>query len=399
MSFKPLRDTCLLLLICAVLTIAGVYGFDRYLDYEIEHLPYNPTVLHPYENEARDKGLAFRKRSLEHKDILLLGSSELEIHVPQNPIYMFPNTQAPWEISAGGRAYAQSLREAMYMGALPKEMMQGQKIVLITSVQWFSSPEIIKDGQQARFSELQYIKTLKNPSISKETKQYIARRMYVFLDGNSNFDRARYFTGLFISDKPWDKLQLTLMQPFIRGMEFYLELRDKLDTYRIIKAAPPYTKPPLKKIDWKTEYAKAEEQGKLSTTNNKFYAYNPYFDRWIKPNLYFVKGKSSKVDLLHGKEWDDLNCLLNLCKENGVTLYVVIMSTNGYYYDWTGMNKSMRDKFYKQLCGVLDKHGVQYLNLQDKEYEPYFYFDVMHLGWKGWLYVDEQFCKHFGKAQ
>jgi hypothetical protein len=70
MSFKPLRDTCLLLLICAVLTIAGVYGFDRYLDYEIEHLPYNPTVLHPYENEARDKGLAFRKRSLEHKDIL-----------------------------------------------------------------------------------------------------------------------------------------------------------------------------------------------------------------------------------------------------------------------------------------------------------------------------------------
>jgi hypothetical protein len=28
-----------------------------------------------------------------------------------------------------------------------------------------------------------------------------------------------------------------------------------------------------------------------------------------------------------------------LCKENQVSLYVVIMSTNGYYYDWTGMTK------------------------------------------------------------
>ena len=34
-----------------------------------------------------------------------------------------------------------------------------------------------------------------------------------------------------------------------------------------------------------------------------------------------------------------------------------------------------------------------------KEYEPYFYYDVMHLGWKGWLYVDEQLTRHYGQAQ
>jgi D-alanine transfer protein len=58
----------------------------------------------------------------------------------------------------------------------------------------------------------------------------------------------------------------------------------------------------------------------------------------------------------------------------------------------------MRDFYTTSCAGCCDKHDVQYLNLQDKEYEPYFYFDVMHLGWKGWLYVDEQFCKHLWQS-
>ena len=89
---------------------------------------------------------------------------------------------------------------------------------------------------------------------------------------------------------------------------------------------------------------------------------------------------------------------MKVCRDNGIKLYVVFMSTNGYYYDYTGITKKARSDFYKQQAAVMKKYGVPYLNLEDKEYVPYFYYDVMHLGWKGWLYFDEQLTKHFGKA-
>lgn len=397
MQRKSLLEVLLVLGCSILLTLAAVWGLDRFLDYQINHLPYNPAVVHPYINNDRDKGLAFLRRSAEQGDIFLLGSSELEIHVPQHPKYLFPNAQAPWQVFPSGRAYAQSLQEAIRLGALPAQTMQGQKVVLITSLQWFSSPEIIKAGQQARFSELQYYHTLQNPALSKETKTYLAQRMVGFLKDNSLFKQAVLYSRLTLSNQWQDKVILTLMTPYYSGLKFYLSLRDKWQTYKLIKQQPPYKQTAPRQINWPQEYAKATEEGKLSCTNNKFYVENAYYDRWLKNNIDYVKGKSDKVELLQGKEWDDLECLLRLCRENKVSLYVVIMSTNGYYYDYTGMTKATRAAFYKQLTGVLQKHNVPYLNLQDKEYEPYFYYDVMHLGWRGWLYVDEQLTRHYGK--
>ena len=396
---KSLREVLLVLGCSLLLTLAAVWGLDRFLDYQISHLPYNPAVVHPYINNDRDKGLAFMRRSAAHGDIFLLGSSELEIHVPQHPKYFFPNAQAPWQVYPSGRAYAQSLQEAIRLGALPAATMRGQKVVLITSLQWFSSPEIIKAGQQARFSELQYYHTLDNPDLSKTTKTYIEKRMQGFLTGNNLFKQAVLYTRLSLSEQPQDKFLLTLMTPYYTGLKFYLALRDKWNTYKLIKGQPPYTPAPPRQVNWPREYARAAEEGKLSCTNNKFYVENAYYDRWLKQNIDYVKGKSDKVELLTGKEWEDLDCLLRLCRENQVSLYVVIMSTNGYYYDYTGMSKATRAAFYDKLTGVLRKNNVPYLNLQDKEYEPYFYYDVMHLGWKGWLYVDEQLTRHYGQAQ
>lgn len=399
MFAAALRRVLLVLACSILLTMAAVKGLDLYLDYQIDHLPYNPVVVHPYINNDRDKGLAFMRRSAAHGDIFLLGSSELEIHVPQHPNYFFPNQQAPWQVFPSGRAYAQSLQEAIRLGALPKEVMRGQKIVLITSLQWFSSPEIIKAGQQARFSELQYYHTLQNPALSKETKTYLAQRMSGFLEGNNLFKQALLYSRLTLSEQPQDKLVLTLMKPYYAGLKYYLTLRDKWNTYKLIKEQPSYKAVPPRQVNWPQEYARAAEEGKLCCTNNKFFTENAYYDRWLKKNIDYVKGKSDKVDLLTGKEWDDLECLLKLCRENGIDLYVVIMSTNGYYYDYTGMSKATRAAFYTQLTRVLQNYQVQYLNLQDKEYVPYFYYDVMHLGWKGWLYVDEQLTKHYGKNQ
>jgi hypothetical protein len=51
-------------------------------------------------------------------------------------------------------------------------------------------------------------------------------------------------------------VQLTLMTPYYTGLKFYLELRDKLDTYKLIKDQPPYT-PAAAPEELAPEYARA----------------------------------------------------------------------------------------------------------------------------------------------
>ena len=71
------------------------------------------------------------------------------------------------------------------------------------------------------------------------------------------------------------------------------------------------------------------------------------------------------------------------------------MPTNGRWYDNTGMTKESRDNFYDAVEKMAKEKGFEVLNLKDEEYTPYFMYDVMHLGWKGWIKVEEEMYKHF----
>ncbi len=97
------------------------------------------------------------------------------------------------------------------------------------------------------------------------------------------------------------------------------------------------------------------------------------------------------------REWDDYEFFLKLCRELGLKPYVVLESTNGRYYDYAGIEKQKRDELYDRQEKMAEEYGIDALNLKDYEYEPYFYCDVMHLGWKGWPYVTQQIVEHFSK--
>lgn len=42
-----------------------------------------------------------------------------------------------------------------------------------------------------------------------------------------------------------------------------------------------------------------------------------------------------------------------------------------------------------QGTGIINVYEVELADFSDKEYEEYFLRDIMHLGWKGWVYLDE----------
>ena len=73
------------------------------------------------------------------------------------------------------------------------------------------------------------------------------------------------------------------------------------------------------------------------------------------------------------------------------------MPVNGLYYDHLGLDEEKRTEFYDTVEKLADDKGFEVLNLQNKEYEKYYLSDVMHLGWKGWLNINEEMYKYFNE--
>ena len=73
------------------------------------------------------------------------------------------------------------------------------------------------------------------------------------------------------------------------------------------------------------------------------------------------------------------------------------MPVNGLYYNHLGLDEGKRTEFYETIEKMAEDKGFEVVNLQNNEYEKYYLEDVMHLGWKGWLKVNEEISEYFEK--
>ena len=110
-----------------------------------------------------------------------------------------------------------------------------------------------------------------------------------------------------------------------------------------------------------------------------------------------MKNSSQNTDILNSGEFEDLNLMLDICKDINFKPVFILMPTNGRWYDYIGINKDKRAEFYKKVSNIIRKKGFEVYSYEEYEYEPYFMKDGMHLGWKGWLTVDETISKYYKK--
>lgn len=97
------------------------------------------------------------------------------------------------------------------------------------------------------------------------------------------------------------------------------------------------------------------------------------------------------------KEYEDLELLLDLCRELDIEILLISMPVNGRWYDYTGFSKEKREDYYNKIREISKKYKVSLADFSDKEYELYFLKDIMHCGWKGWTYIDEEVYKFYKK--
>lgn len=372
-----------------------LFAFDKFLDEQIE-LNYNDALGKTYGVDKMNKGVKLLSHNAKKDDLIILGSSELANadYIAQNPANIFPNNHLASSPSLVGRAYVQDLLNGIKIGALG-DGFKDKKIILIVSLQWFLEKEINKDGFKAHFSELQFYKTMNNEKISENEKKYICTRVLDLASGESSLAAPLFYSYLYSRENVFAKVGLEILKPYYFLKEKFLDLKDKYLSYKAVKKFKDNIPNNIKEIDWEKEEKLATDTGKSECTNNDLYVYDDYYNTYLKPNIDSLKDSFKDIDLVNSNEMKDYELFLKMCNQTGVKPYIVFMSTNGYYYDFTGLTKEKRDKFYDKLVQLANMYNVDYLDLRDHEYEPYFFKDVMHLGWKGWLYVDRKIAEYY----
>lgn len=166
-----------------------------------------------------------------------------------------------------------------------------------------------------------------------------------------------------------------------------------------IKSLFSFKKPPLAHVkpateedaSWNEMKDKAIDIGKANTKTNKFDIRDPYW-KLIKENKRKIKRDYEfNID---SPEFQDLQLLVQTLHEAGADVQYVSIPSNGRWYDHIGIDKDRRESIYKKIHSTVVDNGGKIYDMTNKDYEKYVISDAVHIGWKGWVYVDQQIAKH-----
>lgn len=148
-----------------------------------------------------------------------------------------------------------------------------------------------------------------------------------------------------------------------------------------VTASPLPTWPKLKE--------KATEQGRSKTQNNPYGILNEYYTEYIDPKFDEQRNSATMSGFYPSPEYQDLELLLTILQETKAQPLFLIVPVNGAWYDYTGFPKEERNAYYERTEKMIRDRGFEVVNFGDHEYDTYFLQDTMHLGWKGWVNINE----------
>lgn len=382
-------------LIAMILVLISVKGLDIYLK---KQLTDNIDKLYYYNSDIKNSNDFVMNNVLKKENIAVLGSSELFSNDNiAYPPYLYNYGYSNYNSILMGRGYMQSIHHAMSIGALSNNI-KNNKVVLIISPQWFTESHLSSDIYSSRFSESNYIEFLKNKNISKENKIKVAERLENLLTSDpTELEKINKYEDIYLyhnSINPINFLKLKVYNSFMNLKNNYnlvkelKEINNSVDYNSYVDT---------NKIDYDELLKEAESVGKSQSTTNEFGIEDNYFNTYVKDDLEIRKNSEQNSSYVKSKEYDDLQLFLDICKDLEIEPLLISVPVNGRWYDYIGFSKQDREQYYQNIRDIASKNNVELADFSDKEYELYFLKDVMHLGWKGWVYLDEAIYNFYQK--
>ena len=108
-------------------------------------------------------------------------------------------------------------------------------------------------------------------------------------------------------------------------------------------------------FDYQKALDEAMAQAAEMVTNNDFTMQDSYYSTYIGARLDQMEGKDSDVSYSTSPEYDDLRCLLELCKLWDLEVLFVHVPMHGAWNDYTGFDADRRAEYYTTRCAGLSR--------------------------------------------
>ena len=319
--------------------------------------------------------------------LVLLGSSELTATINENyhPKKIFNYND--FNIMQIGTGYSQNIVQASTLGSI-EGAIKNRKVAIVESVQWFAKGGLQKDAFLNKASQEHIYNTMTNNKISKETKEKLINRVIELTgDNKGQNDIYRKYKEYFIENKgsfiDGEMLKIeNYIYSFKNKTQFYSN-KGKIDYPLSGQNTPNY--------DWDSLTNDFVEKIKKTTNNNEYAVDNKYYNTYLAKNYSSFRDSNKGTSYLESPEYIDYEIFLDVAKELGMEVEVIIFPVNGKWNDYTGVSKEMREQTYRNIEEIAKKYtNVKVLNYGNREYDDYFLFDVMHVGLKGWMQVERE---------
>ena len=339
------------------------------------------------------KGRDILKDNIDDKTLVVLGSSELG-RVSERPFHIKQLfNYDDFHIMAIGGGNFQNIIQASMLGSLGNDFPK-KKFILSESFIWFDQFGMNPKAFLSRVSNEHVYYTLINPKISKETKEKFMKRVLELSKDNKNVHETfeRYKRRL-VDHKG------TMLDDWLIKMDVEkFALNNKISFYFTGDVTPiPSSGPVTPNYDWKELQNKYLNDAKVRTEGNDFGIEKRYYASEIQNRLEKLKNSAAKYKYDISTEYDDYALVLQMAKEMGLEVEVVNFPINGKWYDYIGIGPEQRAIYAKKITEITESFGYKIMDLTSKEYEPYYMYDTVHPGWKGWPEVAEEMLKFYQK--
>ena len=324
------------------------------------------------------------------KTLILLGSSELTttINEEYHPKKIF--NYDDFNIMQIGVGNSQNIIHAATIGSIGNDI-RNNEIVMIQSIQWFDNKNgILKDAFLSRISSEHVYNTMANDKISKETKEKFINRVIELSSTNKVLNKKyRSYKKYFVEEQG-----NFITGEFLKLDNYFYKLKNKYEFFKN-KGRENYPLSGEKTPDynWKELDEKVTEQAKERTNNNDYQIDNTYYDKYIKTKYDQLKNSSKNTKYDESKEYDDLDILLSIVKDLNLNMKFAILPANGKWSDYIGIDSEKRRVAYNNLKEIAKKNNIEVMDYSSKEYEEYYMYDAMHLGWRGWIDFERDLYK------
>ncbi|MDK8640467.1 D-alanyl-lipoteichoic acid biosynthesis protein DltD [Niallia taxi] len=319
--------------------------------------------------------------------IPIYGSSELSRWDPFHPSNYFEVNDAaftPYLIGKGGTT---SIIHDLNFATHAKQLKNKQMVVIV-SPQWFVKHGTDEQHFSPNYSSLQAYQLPFNKEVDEQVKRKLMQRLMTY-NAVKNDTILNQLYDAYLHD---NRSKFNILSVPAKAYISVLKKKDLYFTLQNDSLPNRHQSDEVQDKTWEELKAQAEAYGEKRTKQSDFYIDDKVY-KHKKDRIKGMKGKNKGHSYAESLEYDDFQLMLDILKESDAEPLFVIIPVNGEYYDYTGFPQKGRQDYYNRIKKQINDSGFTYADYSGHEYDPHFLRDTIHIGWKGWAYLDEDMQK------